>query len=120
MRLRERVHQVMDVAKPGDTASRVFDISILTLIALNVMAVILSTVEAIRRLSPRLFFRFEVFSVVVFTAEYALRQDPCPQCTARFSHRPAPSVGADHRVCPPPSNTKAPLSLPSTPPAHRA
>ncbi len=77
MRMRKRVHEILDIARPGDTVSKVFDILILILIALNVVALILSSVQDIRRVSPRFFLVFEVVSVTVFTAEYALRLWSC-------------------------------------------
>lgn len=60
MRLRKRVYEILDVARPGDTASWAFDAFILTLIGLNVLALVLSTVENIRLLSPRFFLGFEI------------------------------------------------------------
>jgi hypothetical protein len=47
MKLRDRVWEIVEVAKPGDRASRAFDIFILTLIFLNVLAVIVGTVESV-------------------------------------------------------------------------
>ncbi len=48
MNIRKRTWEIVEVAKEGDTASRVFDISILTLIRLNVLAVILGSVRSIQ------------------------------------------------------------------------
>ncbi len=77
MRLRKRVYEILDVAKRGDTASWAFDAAILTLIGLNVIALILGTVESIHQMSPRFFLGFEVFSVAIFTIEYILRLWSC-------------------------------------------
>jgi hypothetical protein len=67
VRLRKRVYEILTVTRYGDTASRVFDTAILTLIGLNVIALNLGTVQNIRQRSPRFFLGFEIFSVVVFT-----------------------------------------------------
>jgi voltage-gated potassium channel len=49
----------------------------LSLIGLNVVALILETVEQVHRSEPDLFRGFEVFSVAVFTVEYLLRLWSC-------------------------------------------
>ena len=73
MRVRKRVWEILEIAGPGDQASRVFDLSIRGLIALNVLAVILETVPAVREVVGNGFLAFEICSVVVFSAEYLLR-----------------------------------------------
>ena len=60
-----------------DKLSRNFDISIMTLIVLNVAAVILETVEALHVQYKDFFYWFEFFSVTVFTIEYLLRLWAC-------------------------------------------
>ena len=54
-----------------------FDKLIIALIFLNVIAVILSTVEKIGRVFEKPLYYFEVFSVTVFTIEYLLRLWSC-------------------------------------------
>ncbi|HPF41452.1 MAG TPA: ion transporter [Phycisphaerae bacterium] len=77
MPTRTRVWEIVEAARQGDRASRVFDIGILLLIFLNVLAVILDSVESIRaRWGPQ-FDAFETFSVLVFTLEYAARLWAC-------------------------------------------
>ncbi len=75
--VRKRTWEILDVAKQGDRASRAFDIFILSLIALNVVALVLETVRPVYARAPRLFDGFEVFSVVAFTVEYVLRIWSC-------------------------------------------
>ncbi len=43
--IKKRVFEILEVAATGDTVSRIFDIFIMTLIAVNVVAVILETEE---------------------------------------------------------------------------
>jgi voltage-gated potassium channel len=75
--IKQRVWEILDVAKPGDTVSRAFDIFILSLIFLNVVAVILGTVKEIEDRFALAFYWFEVFSVVVFSIEYLARVWSC-------------------------------------------
>ena len=75
--IRERVWEIVEVAKPDDSTSRWFDATILTLILLNVIAVILDSVPSVSdRLGPYL-HRFEIFSVMVFSVEYLARAWSC-------------------------------------------
>jgi len=46
-RLKKRFFEIIEVASPGDQLSRIFDIFIMTLISLNVAAVVLETVESL-------------------------------------------------------------------------
>jgi len=75
--VKKRTWEILDLAKPGDRASRAFDIFILSLIALNVVALALETVRSVYARAARFFDGFEVFSVVAFTAEYVLRIWSC-------------------------------------------
>lgn len=77
MTLRESTWRILAVAEPGDKGSRAFDIFILGLIFANVMAVIVGTVGSIYEPWARFFDGFELFSVVVFTAEYVARLWSC-------------------------------------------
>ena len=77
MGLRRRVYEMVEVAKPGDRASWVFDVAILSLIALNVLATILESVPEIGEPWAVAFQLFERCSVAVFTIEYILRIWSC-------------------------------------------
>jgi len=77
MNIRRRIWDIVEVAKPGDTASRVFDICILTLIFLNVIAVILGSVQSIWENWKTFLDAFEVSSVLIFTVEYLSRLWSC-------------------------------------------
>lgn len=71
--LRRRIYEVMEIGHGEDRASTVFDFFIVTLILLNVAAVVVETVPHIRAAYGPWLFAFEVFSVAIFTIEYALR-----------------------------------------------
>jgi voltage-gated potassium channel len=68
---------VVQVAQEGDTASRVFDITILVLIFLNVTAVIAGSVEPVQERMGSFLRWFEIISVLIFTVEYLARLWSC-------------------------------------------
>ncbi|HUV66958.1 MAG TPA: ion transporter [Sedimentisphaerales bacterium] len=77
MSLRKRVDEVVTVGRPGDKLNRAFGIFIVTLIGLNVVALIAESVRSIHALWPRLFSLFELVSVIIFTVEYVARLWSC-------------------------------------------
>jgi len=77
MSLQTRTWEIVEVAKAGDWPSRIFDVSILTLIFLNVLAVIIGSVHHFQVRYGTFLNYFEVFSVVVFTLEYLARLWSC-------------------------------------------
>lgn len=76
-KIKKRTYEILEVAAPGDVASRIFDIFIVVLIFLNVLAVILGTIEKLSIQFSDFFKIFEIFSVIVFTLEYILRIWSC-------------------------------------------
>jgi voltage-gated potassium channel len=77
LKIKKRTFEILEVAKPGDIPSRTFDIFIMGLISVNVIAVILETVKSLS-IQYSIFFRnFEIFSIAVFTIEYILRIWTC-------------------------------------------
>lgn len=72
-RSRERVWQILEVAQPGDRLSHAFDVILLSLIVVNVVALILETVEPVGRAAPAVFAWINIVSVIIFTVEYLLR-----------------------------------------------
>lgn len=77
MNVRNRTWEIVEVAKPGDTPSRIFDIAILSLIFLNVLAVVLGSIETIQARFQSLLDIFEIGSIIIFTLEYAARLWSC-------------------------------------------
>ena len=76
-RLKKRVHEILEVAAPGDRTSRALDIFILSLISLNVLALVAETIRPVYESLPRLFGWFEFVSVLIFSGEYILRIWSC-------------------------------------------
>jgi len=77
MNLRKRAWEIVEVAQPGDRASRVFDIFIIVLIFLNVLATIVGTVPSIEAGARGFLEWFELLSVAVFSIEYLVRLWAC-------------------------------------------
>ena len=87
--LKKRIHEIIEVAHPEDKSSRLFDLLILTLIALNVVALVVETVEGIYEQAPDAFLIFDIVSVIVFSIEYLLRVWSCTS-SPKFPH---PALG---------------------------
>ena len=75
-RARERTYEILEVAAPGDTPSKVVNLSIIALVLLNAAAFGL---EFLAYFAPyqRYLRWFEFFSVAVFSLEYVLRLWSC-------------------------------------------
>jgi voltage-gated potassium channel len=74
---RLRMWEIIEVMPPGDRLSRRLHAFIMTLILLNVIAVMLSTVAGIEARWGAWLEAFEIFSVLCFTAEYVARLWSC-------------------------------------------
>lgn len=75
--IRKRTWEILEKVRPGDTASRIFGIFILSLIFLNVLAVIIGTVSSIYEKWGVFLDWFEIISVAIFTVEYLGRIWSC-------------------------------------------
>ena len=82
---KQRTWELLDVAKPGDSISKAVDIFILTLIFLNVAAVILGTVKTLEQQYGSAFEWFEIISVAIFSVEYVARVWACT-VVEEYSH----------------------------------
>lgn len=84
MRVRRRVFEIVEAARPGDRASKVFDLAIIGLIVLNVAAMIAESMPECAARWPGFFMAFERVSIGVFIVEYVLRLWSCVE-SDRFS-----------------------------------
>lgn len=84
-RIQRRTYEILEAASPDDITSRAFDIFIITLIILNILAIILESVTSISTGYSVFFRNIEIFSVAVFTIEYVLRVWTCV-ANERFKH----------------------------------
>lgn len=71
------IYAILEPASADNKVSKAFDTFLLTLISLNVIAVILQTVKYFASNYSNWFYYFELFSVVVFSIEYILRVWTC-------------------------------------------
>lgn len=95
--LKKRLFEILDVASSEDRVSRMFDLALILLISLNVLAVVLETVDAVATRFSGLLNWFESVSVAIFTIEYILRiwtsteGTSCPQpITGRIKYALTP------------------------------
>jgi len=70
---KKRVFEIIEKAEDGDIPSAIFDVSIIILIVLNIIAVTLASFDNFSNAHSLLLNRFEVFSIVIFSIEYLLR-----------------------------------------------
>jgi len=78
-RVRRRLHHILDIPQADDPVSRITARLLAALIVINVVAVILESVAAIREVAGDAFIWFELGSVVIFTVEYVLRIWSCTE-----------------------------------------
>lgn len=83
--IKSRIYGLLSASDDKGSLSWYVDLFIMALIVLNVIAVVIETIPEIRLEYSHFFYQFEVFSVIIFSAEYVLRiwtstNDP------RFSH----------------------------------
>ena len=73
-KMKDKVYEVIEVAPEGQRdLSWLFDLVLMSLIILNVLAIILESVPSIKASYKLPLYYFEVFSVVFFSIEYLLR-----------------------------------------------
>ena len=82
MNIKERVYHFIE---PSYEPGRIVDIGIISLILLNIIALVLETVEPIYNYNRAAFEIFEDISLVLFTIEYAVRLWAIT-AESRFSH----------------------------------
>lgn len=70
---KKRVFEIISKAEEGDRASRIFDWTIMILIALSVISIILESFENIAARHQTVLRMFEAITVIIFTVEYMLR-----------------------------------------------
>ena len=77
--LKEKVYRIFEPASEGDLSSKAFDIFLIIVIFLNVLAVILESVESLGVAYSGFFEMFSLFSVTFFTLEYLSRLWACTE-----------------------------------------
>lgn len=78
VKLRQYIYQVMHQSSVGNPRiAQYFDIGIIVLIILNIIAIVFESIESVYAAYETGFIWFERFSVLVFTTEYLLRVWSC-------------------------------------------
>jgi voltage-gated potassium channel len=72
-RIKKRVHHLLAAGKKDDLFAWFVEISLVLLIVLNVVCLILETVQTLHKDYHTFFFYFDTLSVIIFTVEYVLR-----------------------------------------------
>ncbi len=78
-RVKRRAYEIVEPTPEGDRASHLFDIAILTLISVNLLAIALETIAPLAEQAGSAFLMFEIVSVAIFTAEYLARVWVCTE-----------------------------------------
>ncbi len=73
MKMRKRLAQLLENSTSSDRPSRILNLALIVLIMLNVLAIFAETEESIYLQYQEYFWRFEVFSVAIFSMEYIAR-----------------------------------------------
>ncbi len=78
LHLRKSLYRILEISDgKRQGVSMVFNLLLVTIITLNSVAIVLHTVPEYNQRFARLFYDFELFSVVFFTVEYLLRVWVC-------------------------------------------
>jgi len=84
-KLKYRIYLLLNPTKRNGKWDKVLDYFLVTLITLNIIAVILETVDDVYNSYNQFFSIFERISVYIFTIEYMLRLWSCT-CNAKYRH----------------------------------
>ena len=75
-KIKQKIYYTIDT-ELDDIPSKIFNISLIVLIFLNVLAIILNSIQTLSLKYFNLFYTFEIISVVIFSIEYLLRLWTC-------------------------------------------
>lgn len=78
-RIKARLYHILEAGHSHDWQSRLFEGAMATLILLNVVAFTIETVPSIHDRHALFFLLFDLFSIAVFTVEYAARLWVCTE-----------------------------------------
>jgi voltage-gated potassium channel len=73
MTLRRRLYLTLEPTEKGGLTERIFELFLICIIILNILAIVLDSVQSIRVEYDTVFKQFEIFSLIFFTVEYILR-----------------------------------------------
>jgi len=73
LRMKEKIYELVEKGSHGRKLTIVFDYTIMTLIVLSLLSIILESIPEINYKYDQILYGFNVFSIVIFTMEYAMR-----------------------------------------------
>jgi len=73
MTLRRRLYLILDPTAKGGLWERVFEVVLITIIVVNILALVVDSVKEIDHEYATLFHKIEVFSIIFYTIEYLAR-----------------------------------------------
>jgi voltage-gated potassium channel len=85
MTLRKWAYNLLEPAASGNKAAKAIEVLLISLIFLNIVAIILESVKSIEAEYGLFFHSLEFFSVIVFTVEYLLRLWTAPE-NPKYQH----------------------------------
>ncbi len=97
---RELAFQLLERSPDARSLSRIVDSCLVILILLNVVAVLLESIESVGLAFADEFRLFEIFSVAVFSIEYVLRMWVCVEADHEISDQSATSLRLRYAVSP--------------------
>ena len=84
-RVKRRAYEIVEPTPEGDRASHLFDMALITLLSLNLLAIALETIAPLEERAGGAFLVFEIVSVAIFTMEYLVRVWACTEDPA-YAH----------------------------------
>lgn len=73
MTVRRRIYLILEPTEKGGILERIFEVLLITIIVLNIIAIVCQSIKEFYDQYAHLFQQFEIFSVIFFTIEYILR-----------------------------------------------
>lgn len=83
--LRKRLYLTLEPNERGGLAEQIFEFMLISIILLNIVAIVLQSVPSIYHQHHTFFYDFELFSVIFFTMEYLARLYACVE-NPKYSH----------------------------------
>lgn len=74
---RKRIFEIIEKSEKGDIYSKIFDWFIIILISLNILAVVLESIQSVNAILSNFFDIFEFVSVIIFSIEIIFRLLTC-------------------------------------------
>ena len=84
--MRKKVYDILEMTDPNDFVSKLFSIFIVSLILINVICIVLESINEINIQYRTTFLVIEIISTMIFATEYCLRLWSCQNQYA--SNRP--------------------------------